>query len=63
MNTFARDILALNIFQAEQVGCHVITATTDILKRLRIIGKDLGEYSGETVKMFRDGAVKAGYSL
>lgn len=53
----------LNIFQAEQIGCHVITATTDILNKLRLVGKELGEYSLETVKMFRDDAVKAGYSL
>jgi transaldolase len=53
----------LNIFQAEEVGCHVITATTDILNKLRLVGKDLATYSLETVQMFRDDAVKAGYSL
>lgn len=53
----------LNIFQAEEIGCHIITATTDILNKLRLVGKDLEEYSLETVKMFRDDAVKAGYSL
>jgi transaldolase len=53
----------LNIFQAEEVGCHIITATTDILNKLRIVGKDLAEYSLETVLMFREDAVKAGYLL
>jgi len=53
----------LNIFQAEEVGCHIITATTDILKKLPLIGKDLAEYSLETVKMFRDDASAAGLEL
>ena len=53
----------LNIFQAEAVGCHIITATTDILKKLSLVCKDLGEYSLETVKMFYDDARKAGYRL
>jgi transaldolase len=51
----------LNIFQADAVGCHIITATTDILKKLSLIGKDLHEYSLETVRMFYDDARKAGY--
>jgi transaldolase len=53
----------LNIFQADAVGCHIITATTDILKKLSLIGKDLHEYSLETVKMFFDDARKAGYAF
>jgi len=53
----------LNVFQADEVGCHVITATTDILKKLPLIGKDLHEFSQETVQMFRRDAVKSGYSL
>jgi transaldolase len=53
----------LNIFQADAVGCHIITATTDILKKLQLIGKDLEEYSLETVRMFYDDANKAGYRL
>ena len=53
----------LNIFQAEAVGCHIITATTDILKKLSLVGKDLRVYSLETVKMFYDDARKAGYRL
>jgi transaldolase len=42
----------LNIFQANEVGCQIITATNDILNKLEIVGKDLNEYSLETVKMF-----------
>jgi transaldolase len=53
----------LNIFQAEAVGCHVITATNDILKKLSLAGKDLHEYSLETVKMFYNDARQAGYRL
>ena len=53
----------LNIFQADSIGCHIITATNDILAKLRLVGKDLQEYSLETVQMFRDDAVKAGYTL
>jgi transaldolase len=53
----------LNIFQADEIGCHIITVTNDILKKLDLSGKDLGEYSLETVKMFRDDAVKAGFKL
>jgi transaldolase len=52
-----------NVFQADAVGCHILTATNDILQKLAIIGKDLDDYSLETVKMFRDDAVKAGYTL
>ena len=53
----------LNVFQADQVGCHIITATNDILKKLDLVGKDLHAFSLDTVKMFRDDAVKAGYIL
>lgn len=53
----------LNIFQADAVGCQIITATSDILKKLELIGKDLQEYSLETVKMFYNDARKAGYRL
>ena len=52
-----------NLFQAAEVGCHVITATKDILKKLNLVGKDLEEYSLETVKMFREDAVKAGFTI
>lgn len=53
----------LNVFQADQSGCHIITATNDILKKLAGVGKDLGAFSLETVKMFRDDAVAAGFTL
>ena len=53
----------LNVIQADAIGCHVITATSDILKKLDIIGRDLSQYSLETVKMFRDDAVASGYSI
>jgi transaldolase len=53
----------LNIFQADSVGCGVITVTRDILDKLALIGYDLTEYSLDTVKMFRDDAQVAGFSL
>jgi transaldolase len=53
----------LNVFQADAIGCHVITATSDILSKLPLVGKDLSEYSLDTVKMFRDDAVKAGFII
>jgi transaldolase len=53
----------LNVFQADSIGCHIITATPDILKKLSLAGKDLSDYSLETVAMFCDDARKAGYTL
>jgi transaldolase len=53
----------LNVIQANDIGCHIITATNDILKKLNLLGKDLTEYSLETVKMFYDDASKAGFTL
>jgi transaldolase len=53
----------LNIVQAHEIGCHIITVTNDILKKLPLIGKDLDEYSLDTVKMFHDDAEKAGFAL
>ncbi len=53
----------LNIFQADEIGCHVITVTSDILKKLPLVGYDLEEYSLDTVKMFYADAVNAGYKL
>jgi transaldolase len=53
----------LNIFQADDIGCHIITVTHDILKKLDQVGKDLGQFSLETVKMFHDDARKAGFTL
>jgi transaldolase len=53
----------LNIFQADAVGCHVITVTNDVLKKLTLVGYDLDEYSLDTVKMFHSDALAAGYQL
>jgi len=53
----------LNIFQADQIGCQVITVSNDILKKLDIVGYDLEDYSLDTVKMFYNDATAAGYSL
>jgi transaldolase len=53
----------LNIVQAGEIGCHIITVTADILKKLPLIGKDLGEYSLDTVKMFHGDAMAAGFRL
>jgi transaldolase len=53
----------LNLFHADHIGCHIITVTGDILKKLDLIGKDLGAYSLDTVKMFYEDAKAAGYSL
>ena len=53
----------LNIFHADAVGCHVITVTADILEKLPLVGKDLAEYSLETVRMFYRDACGAGYDI
>jgi transaldolase len=53
----------LNVFQADEVGCQIITATNDILKKLVTVGKDLTQYSLETVKMFHDDAQAAGFKI
>lgn len=53
----------LNIFQAEAAGCHVLTATNDILQKLNLVGKDLDTFSLETVQMFRQDALSAEYSI
>jgi transaldolase len=53
----------LNVFQAHAMGCHIITVTNDILRKLSLVGKDLDEYSLDTVRMFHDDAARAGFSL
>jgi|SRR5688572_8936396 len=53
----------LNIFHAEEVGCHIITVTNDILKKIPLIGTDLDDYSLDTVKMFYNDAKAAGFTL
>lgn len=53
----------LNIFQADEVGCQVITVTNDLIKKLTLVGYDLEDYSLDTVKMFYNDAVAAGFKL
>jgi transaldolase len=53
----------LNIFQADEIGCHIITVTNDILKKFVLVGKDLSDYSLDTVKMFYYDAQQADYRL
>lgn len=53
----------LNIFHADTIGCHIITVTNDILKKLALVGHPLERYSLETVQMFYDDALTAGYTL
>ena len=53
----------LNVFQADAIGCHVLTATPNVLGKLSLVGKDLTSYSLETVEMFRQDALKAGFSI
>jgi transaldolase len=53
----------LNIFQADACGCHIITVTGDILKKLAMVGKSLEDLSLDTVKMFYNDAAAAGFRL
>ena len=53
----------LNVFQANESGVHIITVANDILNKLSLVGKDLEAYSLETVKMFRNDALKAGFTI
>jgi transaldolase len=53
----------LNVFQADAIGCHIITVTHDILKKLALNGRDLEDYSLDTVKMFFNDATRAGFRL
>ena len=53
----------LNIFQANDAGCHIITATNDVLGKLKLVGKDLTLYSRETVQMFYDDATSSGFNI
>ena len=53
----------LNVVQADAVGCHIITATPDILAKLPTLGKDLTDFSLDTVKMFYEDGLKAGFTL
>lgn len=53
----------LNVFQANSIGCHIITATNDILAKLALVNKDLTEYSLETVQMFHKDAVSSSFRI
>ena len=53
----------LNVYQADECGCEIITATPGILSKLKLCGKPLDEFSLETVQMFYDDAVAVGYTL
>lgn len=53
----------LNIFQADEIGCQIITVTNDVLAKLDLVGKDLDEYSRETVQMFYRDATAAGFEI
>jgi transaldolase len=53
----------LNIVQADQIGCHIITVTHDVLAKLATLDKDLDEFSLDTVKMFHDSAQSAAFTL
>jgi transaldolase len=53
----------LNVIQADEVGCHIITITHDLLAKLESLGKDLDQFSLETVQMFHRDAVAAGFKL
>jgi transaldolase len=53
----------LNIYQADAIGCHIITATNEILNKLALRNKDLNDYSHETVQMFYNDAQLAGFEL
>jgi transaldolase len=53
----------LNVFQADAIGCHIITVTHDILKKLSLVGRGLEDYSLDTVKMFYNDAAQAGFTV
>lgn len=53
----------LNIFQADAIGCHVITVTDSILEKLSLVGSDLDDFSLDTVRMFYNDALAAGFKL
>ena len=52
-----------NVVQADRIGCHIITVTHDLIKKIGLIGKNLDEYSLDTVKMFANDATAAGFSI
>jgi transaldolase len=52
-----------NLIQADQIGCHIITMTNDLLKKIPLIGKDLHEFSLDTVRMFYNDAQEAEFTI
>ena len=52
-----------NVIQANQIGCHVITATSEILNKVKLLGKDLNQYSLETVQMFQRDAEESNFRI
>ena len=52
-----------NIVQASGIGCHIITVTPDLLRKLDLLGRDLHQFSLETVRMFYDDALSAGLEI
>ena len=53
----------LNVVQASEIGCHIITVTPDLLRKLDLLGRDLNQFSLETVRMFYDDALSAGLEI
>ena len=53
----------INIYQADKTGCHIITVQKEIINKIKLIGKDLNEYSLETIKMFYKDATEAGFEI
>ena len=53
----------LNVTQANEIGCHIITVTNDVIKKLKTTGKDLNQFSLETVQMFYNDAEAAGFTI
>ena len=53
----------LNLVQADSVGCHIITMTNDLLPKIKSLGKDLDQFSLETVQMFHRDAQASGFQL
>jgi transaldolase len=53
----------LNVVQGDQIGCHIITVTHDLIKKITSLGKNLEQFSIETVQMFANDAINAGYKL
>ena len=62
LNSF-ESYINVYVFQANDMGCHIITATNDILKKMELVGYNLTDYSLDTVKMFYNDAKASGYKV